>query len=260
MKRINRQAVVEALNLLARILIGLGIVYAIFFRCQVAHAYNYDYSSVEAYINDHKKQRSLLMARATLEYGNQLLHENSASMAKDYKELNFDLDKYTRAFDVIDVVYQSVRAAVNVYNTHDCVTDRLSDYGDLLSDFNDKIIKKGKLSIADKQLLDINYKAIQNIRDEGQYLYRSVYDLIMYCSGGAACSTADLVIILENINDSLDRLKALVNGAYIATWRYVQLRLGYWKEKIYVAKPRHVLLDDAYGRWRDASYQRLRNQ
>ena len=31
-----------------------------------------------------------------------------------YKELNVDLDKYTRAFDIIDVMYQSLRTVLNV--------------------------------------------------------------------------------------------------------------------------------------------------
>lgn len=63
--------------------------------------------SVEAYINDHKKQRSLLLARSTLEYSNKLLHEYSRKETASHKELNVDLDRYTRAFDVIDVMYQS---------------------------------------------------------------------------------------------------------------------------------------------------------
>ena len=33
--------------------------------------WGFDAVSVEAYINDHKKQRSLLLARSTLEYSNQ---------------------------------------------------------------------------------------------------------------------------------------------------------------------------------------------
>ena len=36
--------------------------------------WGFDAVSVEAYINDHKMQRSLLLARSTLEYSNQLLH------------------------------------------------------------------------------------------------------------------------------------------------------------------------------------------
>ena len=66
----------------------------------------FDIVSVEAYINDHKKQRSLLLARSTLEHSNKLLHEYSCKEIGDYKELNIDLDKYTRAFDAIDVMYQ----------------------------------------------------------------------------------------------------------------------------------------------------------
>ena len=81
--------------------------------------WNFDIPVVEAYINDHKQQRSLLLARSTLELSNQLLHEYSSDAAVEYKELNIDLDKYTRAFDVIDVLYQSLRTSLNVYSTYD---------------------------------------------------------------------------------------------------------------------------------------------
>ena len=60
--------------------------------------WTFDIVSVEAYINDHKKQRSLLLARSTLEYSNKLLHEYSRKEVGEYKELNVDLDRYTRAF------------------------------------------------------------------------------------------------------------------------------------------------------------------
>ena len=43
--------------------------------------------ALEAYINDHKKQRSLLLARSTLEYSNQLLHEYSSEEAVSYTHL-----------------------------------------------------------------------------------------------------------------------------------------------------------------------------
>ena len=64
--------------------------------------WTFDIVSVEAYINDHKKQRSLLLARSTLEYSNQLLHEYSREETGKYKEVNIDLDRYTRiAFSLI---------------------------------------------------------------------------------------------------------------------------------------------------------------
>lgn len=216
-----------------------------------AVAQNYDYGSVEAYINDHKQQRSLLMARATIEYGNAALHELSSESADDYKEVNIDLDKYTRAFDIIDIIYQSARAAVNVYHTYDDVKETIVGYKELLDSFNEKIIQRGKIETADTLLIAINRKAIQDIGQEGEYLYKSVYDLVLYATGVAACTTADLLVLMENINTSLERLRSLIRNAYLSTWRYVQLRIGFWKGKIYNSKTKEQLLDEAFGRWRE---------
>jgi hypothetical protein len=63
---------------------------------EIARAqWSFDAASVEAYISDYKNQRSLLLARATLEQSNNILHEYSAGAAKEYKTLNFDLDRYS---------------------------------------------------------------------------------------------------------------------------------------------------------------------
>ena len=102
--------------------------------------WSFDVGSVEAYIADHKNQRSLLLTRATLEQSNHILHGYSANAATDYKELNFDLDKYTRAFDAIDVLYQSLRTALNVHSTYNTVSDRIGDYKKMLSEYNEKVL------------------------------------------------------------------------------------------------------------------------
>ncbi len=39
--------------------------------------------------------------------------------------------------------------------------------------------------------------------------------------------------------------------AYIETWRYIQVRIGYWKAKIYRPKVKEII-DGAFGRWRKA--------
>ena len=183
--------------------------------------WGFDAVSVEAYINDHKKQRSLLLARSTLEYSNQLLHEYSSEEVGKYKELNVDLDKYTRAFDIIDVMYQSLRTVLNVKSTYQTVSDRISDYKNLLEDFNDKVIKRKHIELADTMLISINKKAIDNIYNEGSQLYHSVNDLVL-------------------------------NQAYFQTWRYVQLRMGYWKEKVYRTRTKEEILEDAFSRWKVA--------
>ena len=214
--------------------------------------WTFDIVSVEAYINDHKKQRSLLLARSTLEYSNQLLHEYSSEEVGKYKELNVDLDKYTRAFDIIDVMYQSLRTVLNVKSTYENVSERIGDYKRLLEDFNRKVVKRKHIALADTMLLSINARAIKQIAADGEQLYKSVNDLVLYATGAASCSTSDLIMVLEAVNNSLDNIERHLNRAYIETWRYVQVRMGYWKEKVYRTKTKAEILDDAFGRWRKA--------
>ena len=212
----------------------------------------FDFVSVEAYINDHKKQRSLLLARSTLELSNQLLHEYSSDATVEYKTLNVDLDKYTRAFDVLDVLYQSLRTSLNVYSTYNTVSDRITDYKNLLEDYKEKVLDRNKIAVSDTIIISVNLRCIQKIADEGQYLYRSVSDLVLYATGAAACSTSDLLLVLESINTSLDNIERHLNRSYFETWRYIQLRMGYWKEAVYRTKTKRQLIDDAFGRWREA--------
>lgn len=169
--------------------------------------WTFDIVSVEAYINDHKKQRSLLLARSTLEYSNKLLHEYSRKEIGDYKKL--------------------------------------------LEDFNERIVKRGRIDPGDAVILAINEKAIRDIANDGEQLYKSVSDLVLYATGAAACSTSDLLLVLEAVNTSLDDIERHLNRAYIETWRYIQVRIGYWKAKIYRPKVKEII-DGAFGRWRKA--------
>lgn len=230
----------------------LAIMLAVLYPKAAMAQWSFDMVSVEAYINDHKKQRSLLLARSTLEYSNRLLHEYSSDEVGKYKELNVDLDRYTRAFDVIDVMYQSLRTVLNVRSTYQTVSERISDYKDLLEDFNEKVIKRKHIELADTMLISINKKAIENIADEGGRLYHSVNDLVLYATGAAACSTSDLLVVLDDINNSLDLIEKHLNQAYFQTWRYVQLRMGYWKEKVYRTRTKAEILEDAFSRWKAA--------
>lgn len=214
--------------------------------------WSFDIASIEAYINDHKKQRSLLLARSTLEYSNKLLHEYSRKETVGYKDLNMDLDKYTRAFDVIDVMYQSLRTVLNVKDSYETIRERLSDYEKLMRDFNEKIIQRKRIELADTVLIGIQARAIRNIADEGEHLYKSFTDLVLYATGAAACSTADLLVVLDAINLSLDNIQSHLNRSYFDTWRYVQVRIGYWKEKVYRRKSIREMADDAFSRWRVA--------
>ena len=214
--------------------------------------WGFDAVSVEAYINDHKKQRSLLLARSTLEYSNQLLHEYSSEEVDKYKELNVDLDKYTRAFDIIDLVYSTVSTGFNVYRTYDNVSEKIGKYKTMLEDFNEKIIQRGRIESADTLLLAVNGRAVVHLAEECQNLYSSVCVLAAYASGQVCCTTASLMLMIDNINKSLDRIKDIVNNAYYQTWKFIQARTSYWKSEIYRSKTIRQMATEAFDRWREA--------
>lgn len=219
----------------------------------LAHAqFGFDLVSVEAYINDHKQQRSLLLVRSTLETSNKLLHDYSKDANVDYKDINAQLDKYTRAFDVIDVLYQTLRTSLNVYSTYETVSDRIGDYKDMLTAYNEKCLSRGNIVSTDTLIITINLRMLQKIADEGDNLYKSVSDLVLYATDAAACSTSDLLLVLNSINTSLDNIRIHLNKAYFETWRYIQVRIGYWKRQVYRAKTKREIIDDAFGRWRGA--------
>ncbi len=121
-----------------------------------------------------------------------------------------------------------------------------------MEDYNEKVLKRVKYSIADTLIISVNYRMIDNIYKEGQELYKSLSDLVLYATGAAACSTSELMMVMSSINYSLDRIELYLNRAYFKTWQYVQLRMGYWKESIYRSKTRREILDGAFGRWREA--------
>lgn len=221
------------------------------FSLEMSAQWNFDIVSVEAYINDHKQQRSLLLARSTLELSNQLLHEYSSEAAVDFKELNVDLDKYTRAFDVIDILYQSLRTSLNVYSTYNSVSDRVGDYKDLLNDYYTKVVERNRMELHDTLIIGISLRCVERIAEDGKQLYRSMSDLVLYATGAATCSTSDLLLVLESINQGLDNIERHLNKAYFETWGYIQLRMGYWKESIYLAKDKSQIANEAFRRWRD---------
>ena len=142
-----------------------------------------------------------------------------------------------------------------MHSTYKGVSERISDYKAMLEDFHDKVIRRKHIELADTLILSINTAAIRMIAEEGEYLYRSVSDLVLYATGAAACSTSDLLTVLESINGSLDNIERHIDRAYFETWRYIQVRIGYWKENVYRTRTMREIIDDAFGRWRQSGKQ-----
>ena len=116
--------------------------------------YSFDFLSVEALIDDHKRIRSVLMARSGVEQANELLHQYSSEANVDYDSLNVKLDKYTKCFDIIDVIYNGGVTVLNVKNTYDDVSDRITQLKDLLERFTTQLTLRGNIVSSDTIIIN----------------------------------------------------------------------------------------------------------
>ena len=165
-----------------------------------------------------------------------------------------------RAFDIIDIIYQSTRTALNVRDTYTNISENVGKYKRMLTDFHEKCLSRGNIEPSDTLIITVNLRCIKKIGNEAEHLYRSMTDLVLYATGAAACSTSDLMTVLNSINRSLDNIRLNLNTAYFDTWRYIQVRIGYWKASVYRNKSLREIIDDAFGRWRGAGYLNYNNQ
>ena len=128
----------------------------------------FDIPSVEAYIYDHKEQRSLLLVRSTLEASNKLLHDYSSDANIGYKDINAQLDRYTRAFDVIDILYQTLRTSLNVYDTYHLLWS--SDRLEIARDIDTRLTKIYADLVSLEKMMHYKHSIIDILRTIAPYI------------------------------------------------------------------------------------------
>lgn len=248
-----------------------------------------DISSIEALIADHKRIRSHVIARATIEQANEILHKESKNASVEYRDVNTELDKYTRLFDVIDVIVQSASVVFSAYNTYDDVREKVEATKDLLERYRQMIAEReyrlrtgiseisnprealdwfnnAQLPIIPKDsiIFKVGEGAVTAVYEDAKDIINSLYQLALYAApvGGAppaACSTANIMTILQNIDASLTHIRSVVNSAYFTLFKYIHVRTGYWTQTITPHKTIREICDDAYGRWKKAQHGKSNN-
>ena len=224
----------------------------------VCAQWSFDVSTVEAMVSDHKRIRSVLIARSTVEQANQILHDASKDANVDYKDLNIDLDKYTRCFDIIDLILQGTSTVFAVKNTITEVSDKVGKYKDLLEDYSEKCLLRGDIVSSDTIIIGISKRTVERISGDADELVSSFKKLLAIYAAGAATNVTEsktvlMITILRDINNSLDDIRMSINVAYIDLWKYIRVRTTYWKNAIYQARSLHEIANDAFSRWKTAA-------
>lgn len=217
---------------------------------------SFDVLSVEALIEDHKGVRSKLMARSGLEQANELLHKYSKEAAVEHDSLNVKLDKYTKCFDVIDIIYNSGVMVVNVRDTYNDVSDKISQLTTLIEDFMTLCTLRGNIVSSDTVIVGACRRCVDQVKDDGQQLKNSLVELAQYASGLRHITTEQLLTIIDNINECLSNIRKSIDHTYFVIWKYITIRTHYFKPAVmYHAKTLGEMCGSAIERWKRGAMQ-----
>lgn len=237
-------------------LTSITIFILLFLPCSLNTAkaqFAWDIASVEAMINDHKGERSLLIVRSVVEQGNKVLHGTSDESNEKYKSINEQIDKYTKAFDVIDVVFNTVSTGFNIYHTVDNVGQKIGKYKDMLSAYNSKILSRGNIDPADTLLVSINRTAILDVYSQCEEIYKSATQIAIYSSGQFLASTSAINLQIKRIDECLTRIQQIVNRAYFETYTFIQSRIRMWNRRIFTERSRLTICNESFAQWKERS-------
>lgn len=212
----------------------------------------YDPTAAENYIKMHKQQRTLLLARSGLEQANKTIHEELHITGTKYKEMADSIDKYRKAFDILDLCIQSLKTGFDVYNTFTSVSDGIQEYVRLMNIYKQECLARGNINADDLEILAIFNSALSDTRDDIDEIYASVVDIIGWATARVPISSPVYLQLVIRLDDSLDDLRKTINGATRDMRRYLTIRLGYYKKGLHRQRAKIDIARDAFGRWHTA--------
>lgn len=213
-----------------------------------------DMPSMEAMISNHKTVRTALDIRMIAELGVEQVHEGSQKSIEEYQESSKRLDKYKRCFDIIDLILNGTATAFHGVRTYQSCSSNIKSYLQLLNEYEEKILLKGKVWSSDTIIYTTSKQTIEDIKSSASSIYKSYIDLSAYLTGTAECKTESMMLCLQCINENMDAIDASVRNAYLTLWSYMTIRLGFWKKEIFRAKTIREMALEAYDTWKKSQY------
>lgn len=210
--------------------------------------------SLEAMISNHRTLRTALEIRAVAELGVEAAHQGSQKSIEDYQETAKKVDKYKRSFDILNLILNGAATAFHGVRTYKSCQANLKAYVELLGEYEEKILLKGKIWSSDTIIYTTSKQAIDEIKSSATSIYNSYIDLAAYLSGAAEMDTESMMLCLQCINENMDDIDASINKAYITLWSYMTIRTGFWKKEIFMAKTKEEMAVEAFDKWRQAQY------
>ena len=219
-----------------------------------AQLYN---AEIEVYIPLHKRTGPSFTARNGVEVLNESFHDNTRESTKKYREVSDTLGLYYKAFNWVDIGFNSLKMAFNVYNTGEIAKKRISGIADLLRQYEQQCLLRGDIEAGDQEILDIGQDLYRDIMRDVDDIRNSAIGLLGYNIAQVPATTFSVLNSLKDMNVSLENIQKTLNGAYGRLYRFMLMRLGWRWDFAYVQIDRTGVAESAIGRWKDATRESM---
>jgi len=243
-----------------------------------------DDASTTAMRGDHRTTQTGLYASSLAETANTVLHKKSKDATEDWKNISDALDKYTRAFEILDAIINGGALVFNIKATADNVSDKTVKIIDLMNDYKDlvnrrlkdnveavnnggkvwnkaknayEIYKSGSFAITkeDTIIYSVPIQTAKAIKSECHEIYESAGKLVLYATGKMACKTPEITAIFASLNGSLDYINKKVDRCYLTLWKYIIIRQHSWSPALLRNVSRKDLLNSSFSKWKASAIQ-----
>ena len=218
-----------------------------------------DAGSIEACIDNHKSVvgdlSSGMVSVNALELINAQLHDYSSRMGLQYREVSTNLEKYQKAFDLIDMILKTGSTVVYIKTTYDDCRESINGINDLVDRYNRYILSTRDFEISDTVLVNQVYSSVSAIISEVTELYQSCYELVLYVTGKVSCRTVDMMNILDDINERMVEIRTQLRALYTFLYEYLTMRLGFSKRALLRNYTVREITAGAFERWKQKAVQ-----
>lgn len=245
-----------------RILIILSLVSALLTASLQAAAYTgklNDAASLEAFIGYHSTIGSESIVRGIVEVTNESFHSATQGSFQDYRLINADLEKYTHAFDVLDLIMKGASTTVATYRTYQAVLAGIKEYKRLLEEYKTKILgRRGGIrnfSLDDSVFYTRSRDMVQDIGSVSEDLCANVAELAAIIAGKTSCKTRQCESLVDNIQDDMEAIRKEIYDCLYDLSAYMRLRTGFHNIHLTMFRPITVrdLANASLEAWRRAS-------
>lgn len=215
--------------------------------------------SEEVFVYDALKDKTepAFLAHTAVEAINSKAHKGTMEKTQAFREASDSLGFYYKAFNWVDIGFNTLRFGMNVKNTYDVAKKRINGIISLLELYEKECLAHGNIEREDQEILDIGKELYSSVESDVNDISTTAVAIAGYVTLKFPCTTFSMLNDLKSLNNSLEHIQYTLNNAYKRLYLFMVTRTGLRWNMTYTPIDRISVAEGAIGRWRAATQQSL---